>query len=49
MKKFTFIHKHCSATLTITADTFNEADAEADSIVKRPEMWAINNEEGEEE
>lgn len=48
LKKFTFIQKQGNATITLTAPTFGDAQADLFEIVKDGSDWDCENEDGEE-
>lgn len=48
MKTYTFYQKNSSAILTLTANTFEEAEEELKEIVKSTYGWRVEDEEGEE-
>lgn len=49
MKTFTFYQKNGSACLTLSAETFEEAEEELKEIVKDSYSWRVENENGEDD
>jgi len=49
MKTFVFSQKHGNASVTLSADNFEEAEKELFEIVKDDYGWRVHDEDGEEE
>ncbi|MEK6829822.1 MAG: hypothetical protein AABY15_06915 [Nanoarchaeota archaeon] len=49
MKTFLFYQKNSSATITLSANNFGEAEELLEEIVKDANSWTVEDEDGEEE
>ena len=49
MRTYNFYHKNSSALLTLSAETFDEAEKELTNLLKDTYGWRVEDEEGESE